>query len=145
MAWWQYALIAFAIAWVLQAFGVWRQTRHYQSVFAEVRGRWSDGTLGVGAAPAKFGKGVIAMLVADSSRIVRDARVMQGRSVFATFKTRSDLEGVALADLKAMAESGGFERGVGAAILKAIEQIEKVEAKAGGSAGAAADAALSAA
>ncbi len=53
MAWWQYALLALVIAWALQAYGVWRQTQHYQGVFKELRRGWSDGMLGVGAAPAK--------------------------------------------------------------------------------------------
>ncbi len=66
MAWWQYALIAFVVAWVLQAYGVWRQTRHYQAIFSELRKTWSDGALGAGAAPSRLGKGVIALVVAGT-------------------------------------------------------------------------------
>ena len=86
MAWWQYALLALVIAWALQAYGVWRQTQHYQSVFKELRGNWSDGMLGVGAAPAKLGKGAIAMVVVDPDGTVRTVRVMQGRSVLPSSK-----------------------------------------------------------
>src|SRR6202000_1878167 len=97
MAWWQYALIAFAIAWVIQALGVWRQTRHYQSVFSELRKNWTDGAMGVGAAPAKFGKGAIVIVVVDPQKIVRAVRVMQGRSVFAKFVSRPEFEGLSVA------------------------------------------------
>ena len=142
MAWWQYALLALVIAWALQAYGVWRQTQHYQGVFKELRRGWSDGMLGVGAAPAKLGKGAIVMVVVDPGGTVRTVRVMQGRSVFAKFKTRKDLEGISLAELKARVEASGFDRSLGAAIAKAIEQIEKVGAQNGGASGAASGAAF---
>jgi glucitol operon activator protein len=142
MAWWQYALIAFVIAWVLQSFGVWRQTQHYQDIFAELRKGWADGLLGAGAAPAKLGKGTIALLVVDPQGIVRTARVMQGRSVFAKFETREDFNGMTLAELKAKVETPGFERGIGVAISKAIEQIDKVGAQRLGAMGGASTAAL---
>lgn len=141
MAWWQYALLALAIAWVLQAWGVWRQTQHYQRVFSELRRSWSDGVLGVGAAPARLGKGVIAMVVVDPAGTVRTVRVMQGRSVFAEFKSRDDLVGVSLADLKSRIAAPGFDSGVAVAIGKAIEQIEKVSAQTEGATGAAGTAA----
>lgn len=136
MAWWQYALLALAVAWILQAYGVWRQTQHYQSVFSELRRGWSDGVLGAGAAPAKLGKGVIALMVVDPAGKVRTVRVMQGRSVFAQFKTLDGLEGLSLADLKAKIGASAFESGVGVAIGKAVEQIERVEAQSGVTAGA---------
>jgi glucitol operon activator protein len=142
MAWWQYALLALVIAWGLQAYGVWRQTQHYQGVFKELRSGWSDGMLGVGAAPAKLGKGAIAMVVVDPSGAVRTVRVMQGRSVFAKFKARDELNGMSLADLKVRVDASGFDSGVGVAIAKAIEQIEKVEAQKGSVTGAASGAAF---
>ncbi len=142
MAWWQYALLALVIAWALQAYGVWRQTQHYQGVFKELRKGWSDGMLGVGAAPAKLGRGAIVMVVVDPSQIVRTVRVMQGRSVFAKFKARDDLNGLSLTELKAKVEGSGFDSGLGVAIAKAIEQIEKVEAQKGSVTGAASGAAF---
>lgn len=130
MAWWQFALIAFVLAWGLQALGVWRQTRHFRAVFGDLRTRWSDGALGAGAAPAKLGKGVIAIVVVDPEAVVRAVRIMRGRSVFAEFKSRDEFTGLSMDELKARAASAGFERGIGGAILKAIEQIEKVRGKA---------------
>lgn len=142
MAWWQYALLALVIAWALQAYGVWVQTQHYQRVFAELRRSWSDGMLGVGAAPAKLGKGAIVIVVVDPRGTVRAVEVMQGRSVFAKFKSRDDLVGLSLADLKAKVEGSGFNSSLGGAIGKAIEQIEKVGAQNGGATSAVADAAF---
>ncbi len=129
MAWWEYALIAFAIAWVIQAFGVWRQTRHYQTVFSELRKNWSDGALGAGAAPAKFGKGAIVLIVVDPQRMVRAVRIMQGRSVFAKFEARPEFEGLSVADLAAAIKAPGVERPLSAAISQALAQIEKVASR----------------
>ena len=126
MAWWQYGLIALGIAWALQSWGVWRQTQHYQSVFSEVRRKWSDGTLGVGAAPAKFGKGAIVILVADPHAVVRAVRVMQGRSVFAKFIGRPEFEGLTQAQLAAAIAASGFDRPLATAIGQALSQIDKV-------------------
>jgi glucitol operon activator protein len=123
---WQIALIVFAAAWVVQSIGVWLQMRHYQKKFTELRSQWTDGAMGAGAAPGRFGKGVIALVVTAPNGTVRKVCVMQGRSVFAKLKDRVDLEGVSTAELKRRATSGKFDAGVGLAIGKAIEQIETV-------------------
>ncbi len=73
---------------------------------------------------------------------MRKLHAMRGRSVFAKFKDRVEFEGMSVEDLKARASSAEFERGLGQAVLKAIEQIEKVDARAQNAAG---DAALAAA
>lgn len=132
MAWWQYALIAFVIAWVIQAFGVWRQTRHYQSVFAELRTCWSDGAMGAGAAPAKLGRGAIVLIVVDPQKRVRAVRVMQGRSVFAKFEARPQFENISVADLSAAIQGPGVERPLSTAIAQALAQIEKIADRASG-------------
>jgi glucitol operon activator protein len=136
VAWWQYALIAFVIAWVIQAFGVWRQTRHYQSVFSELRKNWSDGALGAGAAPAKFGKGAIVLVVVDPQKTVRAVRIMQGRSVFAKFEPRPEFEGLSVADLSTAIQAPGFQRPLSTAIAQALAQIDKVASRRTGAAAA---------
>ncbi len=67
---------------------------------------------------------------------------MQGRSVFAKFKARDELNGLSLTELKARVEASGFDSGLRVAIAKAIEQIEKVEAQKGSVTGAASGAAF---
>jgi glucitol operon activator protein len=126
MAIWQIALLVLAAAWGVQSVGVWLQVQHYQRTFGAVRAQWSDGLLGVGAAPGRIGKGVIALVVVGPDGLIRKVQAMQGRSVFAKFKDRAEFEGMAVEELKARADLGQFERGFGQAILKAIEQIEKV-------------------
>lgn len=130
---WQIALIVLVAAWAVQSAGVWLQMRHYQKVFRELRTRWADGAMGAGAAPGRFGKGVIALIVAAPDGTVRKVSVMQGRSVFAKLRDRVDLEGISTAELKQRAASGKFDAGVGLAIVKALEQIETVGKSAGNS------------
>jgi hypothetical protein len=64
---------------------------------------------------------------------------MQGRSVFAKFKSRDDFKGLALDALRERVTAKDFERGLGLAISKAIDQIEKVGGEALGGNGAARD------
>jgi glucitol operon activator protein len=127
MAIWQIALLALGLAWIVQSIGVWLQVRHYQGTFSAVRKRWSDGRLGTGAAPARVGKGVIVILVVNSSNVVRQLLVMQGRSVFAKFRDYADFAGLSIGDLKERTKEGGIDRGVAQAIAKAIEQIERLD------------------
>jgi glucitol operon activator protein len=128
MALWQIALLALVAAWLVQSAGVWLQMRHYQNTFSALRTQWSDGVLGAGAAPGRLGKGVIVLIVVDPQQTVRRLCTMQGRSVFTQFKDRHDFDGFALSDVKSIVASPGYERGLGIAISKAIEQIEKVTA-----------------
>jgi glucitol operon activator protein len=73
-----------------------------------------------------LGKGSIALVVVDPASQVRCVRVMQGRSVFATFKDRPELDGLTLGELRERVTAKGFDPGAGQAIAKAIDQIEKV-------------------
>jgi glucitol operon activator protein len=141
MALWQIALLFLAAAWAVQSIGVWLQVQHYHRTFGAMRTQWSDGRLGVGAAPGRVGAGVIALIVVSPEGLVRKLHAMRGRSVFAKFKDRVEFEGMSVEDLKARAGSAEFERGLGQAVLKAIEQIEKVDARLPNAAGDAAVAA----
>ncbi len=88
MALWQIALLFLAAAWAVQSIGVWLQVKHYQRTFGAMRAQWSDGRLGVGAAPGRVGAGVIALIVVSPEGQVRKLHAMRGRSVFAKFKDR---------------------------------------------------------
>lgn len=126
MAFWQIALLAFVAAWMVQSFGVWLQMQHYQKTFADLRAQWTDGLMGAGAAPGRLGKGVIVLMVVNPDGIVRKTCMMQGRSVFTKFKDRSEFDGLSISDVKSRAQAAAYERNVGNAIVKAIEQIEKI-------------------
>jgi glucitol operon activator protein len=121
---WQIALVVLVAAWVVQSIGVWLQMGHYRKKFQEMRSQWTDGAMGAGAAPGRFGKGVIALVITAPDGTVRKVSLMRGRSVFAKFADRVDLEGVSTAELKQRATSPNFVASDGRAIVKAIEQIE---------------------
>ena len=125
MALWQFALIALVVAWAAQSYGVWLQTRHYQKTFGELRALWSDGVMGAGAAPAKLGRGAIALVVASPDRTIRAVRVMQGRSVLAKFTDYPEFEGLELEPIIQRAHQV-LGPAASQAIAKAIEQIEKI-------------------
>jgi glucitol operon activator protein len=131
MAWWQVALLVLAVAWFVQALGVWIQMRHYQAIFSAARGQWADGRMGTGAAPGRIGKGVIVLMVVDPAGSIRRVCAMQGRSVFAKFRDRAEFNGLPMGEVKERVEAGHIEAGLGQALLKAIEQIEKVDAPKG--------------
>ena len=126
MAFWQIALLAFVAAWMVQSLGVWMQMQHYQKTFAGLRAQWTDGLMGAGAAPGRLGKGVIVLMVVNPDGIVRKTCMMQGRSVFTKFRERSEFDGLPIADVKSRAQSAAYDRNVGHAVAKAIEQIEKI-------------------
>lgn len=120
---WQIALIALVAAWGLQAVGTFYQMRHYRSVMGDVSTRWRDGVVGAGSARSTFGRGVILLLVVDTEGIVRRLSMMQGRSVFAKFKTVPEVEGDMLETLRVkppFAEKGQLK-----ALGVAIAQIDK--------------------
>jgi glucitol operon activator protein len=131
LALWQIALIVLGFAWAVQSLGVWLQMRHYQNTFGATLRQCTDGRLGTGAAPGRLGKGVIVLLVVDPGGGVRKLAAMQGRTVFAKFADRPEFKGLSLAELQARIGAAGFERGLGLAIGKAIEQIERVDAPTG--------------
>ncbi|WP_288048813.1 transcriptional regulator GutM [Acidiphilium sp.] len=97
---WQWALLAIGLLWGVQIVGTVLQMSHYRRVLGAVTTRWQDGFVGTGAAPARFGRGIIAILVADNDLRVREAFVMQGRTVFAKFRRLPDLDGRTLAELR---------------------------------------------
>jgi glucitol operon activator protein len=130
MALWQIALLALGLAWVGQSVGVWLQVRHYQNTFRTIRGRWTDGRLGTGAAPSRFGQGVIVILVVSGGGVVRQLLAMQGRSVFAKFEDLAEFSGLSLGELRQRAMEGGIDRSLATAVAKAVEQIEKLDATA---------------
>ncbi len=126
MQWWQSALLLLALVWGLQAFGTWRQMRHYQEVMRGITGRWSDGFVAAGNARGAIGKGVILLLVVTPDEIVRRLLIMEGRSVFAKFRDFPEFEGRALASLEADAFPAA-ERGRQQALAQAIAQVRRMK------------------
>ena len=126
VALWQIALLGLVAAWLAQSAGVWFQMQHYQRTFSALREQWSDGVMGAGAAPSRFGKGVIALVIISPDGIVRRTCLMQGRSVFAKFRDLHEFDGLSAADVKARIAAPGFDKSTGIAVGKAIEQVAKI-------------------
>lgn len=131
---WQIALIALVAAWALQAVGTYFQMRHYRAIMSDVATRWSDGFVGAGNAKSSLGRGVILLLVVGPDRVVRRLAVMQGRSVFAKFKSQPELEGRPLDSLRVQSPFGNT--GASKALAMAIAQIDKAAGKSAGAAAA---------
>ncbi len=130
MAYWQIALIALVVVWILQAVGTWVQMRHYRQVMAGIAERWSDGFLGAGNARGTFGKGVIAVLVVDGGDVVRQLLVMEGRSVFAKFRPVTRFDGKPIDVLRDPETLAALGKGHAQAIGRAIEQIDRARGRA---------------
>lgn len=125
VALWQIALLGLIAAWLAQSAGVWFQMQHYQRTFSALREQWSDGVMGAGAAPSRFGKGVIALVIIGPDGAIRRTCLMQGRSVFAKFRDMPEFDGLSAAEVSAKISDPGFDKSTGIAIGKAIEQAEK--------------------
>jgi len=126
MNFWQSALLVLGVLWALQSVGTYLQMRHYRRVLGDITTRWADGYVGVGVAKANFGRGVIAILVVGADERVREALVMEGRSVFAKFVSLPELAGVPAAELRAGARASSANRT--AAFRQALEQIDRLRA-----------------
>ena len=81
--------------------------------------------MGAGAAPAKLGRGAIALVVASPDRTIRAVRVMQGRSVLAKFTDHPEFAGLELEPIVQRAHQT-LGPAASQAIAKAIEQIGKI-------------------
>ena len=81
MGWLTYLLLFLAIGWLLQIAGTYFQMEHYRKVLGGIREEGREGYVGVGNAKARFGKGVILILVVGEDGIVREALSMRGMSL----------------------------------------------------------------
>jgi glucitol operon activator protein len=130
MAIWQWALLALGLVWAFQAVGVWMQMRHYSDVFKGITSKYNDGFVGAGHARGRLRKGAIAMVVVGQDLVVKRVLTMTGRSIFAKFQRNQQFEELTLSELKAAQKSGSKDaRDI--AIVRAIEQVEKIQSRKG--------------
>ncbi len=128
---WKTGLILFALCWALQIAGTALQMRHYRRVLAALETRWSDGYIGSGSARARFGRGAIMILVVSPAGIVRDALLMQGRTVWAKFKPLPGLAGLDIATCRDHAPFAPRDARLAVAFRQCLDQIDRVCAQAG--------------
>jgi glucitol operon activator protein len=127
MSWIAYVILLLAIAWILQIVGTYFQMRHYREVLGSITREGGEGFVGVGNAKATFGKGVILILVADESGVVRRALRMRGMTVFARFKEAPDFAGISLDELRAEQREGPYDKSTMLAARRAVEQIDRIK------------------
>jgi glucitol operon activator protein len=126
---WSFLLLTLAVLWLLQILGTWHQMRHYREVLGRITREGSKGYVGVGNARARFGKGVILILVVDEGGKVDKALRMRGRSVFARFNEAPELVGLNVADLRKEKREGPYEAATMLAARRAVEQIDRIKAE----------------
>lgn len=119
-------LLVVGLLWLSQIAGTYFQMEHYRKVLGGIRQSGGEGFVGVGNAKARFGKGVILILVVGENGLVREALRMQGMTVFARFKEAPDLVHKRLDDLREEDIEGPYEKGTMLAVRRAVEQIDRI-------------------
>lgn len=120
-------ILLLACLWLLQMVGTYFQMRHYREVLSGVTRAGGRGYVGVGNAKARFGKGVILILVSGEDDVVRKALRMRGATVFARFEEAPDLLGMGLDELREKGREGPYEKATMQAARRAIEQIDRIK------------------
>jgi glucitol operon activator protein len=127
MGWIGYLILVLALVWALQIVGTYFQMRHYRQVLGGITREGGEGYVGVGNAKARFGKGVILILVAGEDDVVRRALRMRGMTIFARFQEAPELVGMGLDELRNDEREGPYERGTMLAARRAVEQIDRIK------------------
>jgi glucitol operon activator protein len=102
---------------------------HYRSVLGGITREGGKGYVGAGNAKARFGKGVILIMVCDEDDVVKRALRMRGMTVFARFEEAHDLLGMSLDDLGEEGLEGPYEKATMLAARRAAEQIERIKSE----------------
>jgi glucitol operon activator protein len=127
MGWIGYLILALAIMWALQIVGTYFQMRHYREVLGGVTREETGGYVGVGNAKARFGKGVILILVVDENDVIKRALRMRGMTIFARFEEAPHFVGMSLDELRVEDREGLYDKGTMLAARRATEQIDRIK------------------
>lgn len=132
MGTWVWVLLALGVLWALQIVGTHIQMAHYRGVLGGITREGGKGYVGAGNAKARFGKGVILILVSDEDGVVRRALRMRGMTVFARFEEAPGLVGMSLDELRDGEREGPYEKGTMQAARRAVEQIDRIRSERSG-------------
>ncbi len=127
MGLWSLLLLALGVLWLAQIAGTYYQVSHYRKVLSQITQEGGKGYVGVGNAKARFGKGVILILVVDEDGWVTKALKMRGATVFARFEEDPDLLGSSIDELRDERWGEGRKKGVALAARRAVEQIDRIK------------------
>ncbi len=131
---WVWVLLVVGILWAAQIFGTHVQMSHYRKVLGGITREGGKGYVGAGNCKARFGKGVILILVTGEAGVVRRALRMRGMTVFARFEEASDLVGLSLDELREEGREGPYEKATMVAARRAVEQIDRIRSEKAGAA-----------
>ncbi len=126
---WVWVLLVVGALWALQIAGTHVQMSHYRGVLGGITREGGKGWVGAGNAKARFGKGVILILVTDENDVVRRALRMRGMTVFARFREAPELVGMSLDELRDGEREGPYERATMLAAKRAVEQIDTIKSE----------------
>jgi glucitol operon activator protein len=129
---WVWVLVAVGVLWLLQMVGTHVQMSHYRSVLGGITREGGKGYVGAGNAKARFGKGVILIMVCDEDGVVKRALRMRGMTVFARFEEAPDLVGMTLEELREEGRGGPYEKATMLAARRAVEQIDRIRSEKAG-------------
>ena len=123
---WETGLLLFGVCWALQIAGTVLQMRHYRGVLDGLSSRWTDGFVGSGSARARFGRGAITILVVSPEGTVRQALVMQGRTVWAKFKPFPMLIGLDIDQCRDGRIFKSRDQRLAQAFRQCVEQVDRI-------------------
>lgn len=129
MPFWQWLVILWLVLWALQSAGVWIQMRSYARLTNALMHEFSDGFIGAGTSPRRFGRGSVAIVVVSADMIVRRVVVMSGMTFLARFQSLPELEGLRLSALAEASEDGRYPKSLRPAFEKASEQIMRAASR----------------
>lgn len=127
MGLWSLLLLILGILWLIQIVGTYYQMKHYRKILGQITRKGEEGYVGVGNSKARFGKGVVLILVVDEDGRVENALKMRGMTVFARFKEAPELLGRELNELRDEEGEEQYEKGTRLAARRAVEQIEQIK------------------
>ncbi len=129
---WFWVLFAVGVLWLLQIVGTHVQMSHYRSVLGGITREGGKGYVGAGNAKARFGKGVILILVCDEDGVVSRAVRMRGMTVFARFQEAPELVGLSLDEMRDGERKRPYEKATTLAARRAVEQIDRIQSEKAG-------------
>jgi glucitol operon activator protein len=91
-----YVIVLIGLAWLTQSFFGYRQVRHFNNRFRELR---KMGRVAIGRLTGKFRAGTVVLIAIDRRNMILHAERMQGVTVFSRLKPLPGLEGKNLLQL----------------------------------------------
>lgn len=113
--------------WFAQMAGTYFQMSHYREVLGGITREGGEGYVGAGNAKARFGKGVVMIVVCGEDDVVNRALRMRGISVFARFKEAPALVDLPMDSLRADGTESPYEKTTMLATQRATEQIDRIK------------------